>query len=37
LGKKLMDLRNEAIAKGLTLLNADEIIEEVNRRRGEVA
>jgi len=36
LGKKLMDLRNQAIAKGLKLLNADEIIEEVNRRRGEV-
>ena len=37
LGKKLMDLRNQAIAKGLTLLDADEIIEEVSRRRGEVA
>jgi hypothetical protein len=37
LGKKLMDLRNQAIAKGLTLLNADEIIDEVSRRRGEVA
>jgi hypothetical protein len=37
LGKKLMDLRNQAIAKGLTLLDADEIIDEVNRRRGEVA
>jgi hypothetical protein len=36
LGKKLIDLRNQAIAKGLKLLNADEIIEEVNRRRGEV-
>jgi hypothetical protein len=36
LGKKLMDLRNQAIAKGLTLLDADEIIEEVSRRRGEV-
>jgi hypothetical protein len=37
LGKKLIDLRNQAIANGLTLLNADEIIEEVSRRRGEVA
>jgi hypothetical protein len=36
LGKKLMELRNQAIAKGLTLLDADEIIEEVSRRRGEV-
>jgi hypothetical protein len=32
-----MDLRNQAIAKGLTLLDADEIIEEVSRRRGEVS
>jgi len=31
-----MALRNQAIAKGLTLLDADEIIEEVRRRRGEV-
>jgi hypothetical protein len=36
LGKKLMALRNQAIAKGLTLLNSNEIIEEVHTRRGEV-
>jgi hypothetical protein len=36
LGERLMALRNQAIAKGLTLLNADEIIAEVRRRRGEV-
>ena len=36
LGERLMALRNQAIAKGLTLLDADEIIEEVRRRRGEV-
>ena len=33
LGKKLLKLRNQAIANGLTLLDADEIIEEVKRRR----
>ena len=37
LGERLMALRNQAIAKGLILLDADEIIEEVRRRRGEVA
>jgi hypothetical protein len=37
LGERLMALRNQAIAKGLTLLDPDEIIEEVRRRRGEVA
>lgn len=36
LGERLMALRNQAIAKGLILLDADEIIEEVRRRRGEV-
>ena len=35
LGKKLMALRNQAIAKGLRLLDADGIAEEVRRRRGE--
>lgn len=35
LGERLMALRNQAIAKGLKLLDADEIIEEVRRRRGE--
>jgi hypothetical protein len=37
LGRKLMALRNQALAKGLTLLDADGIIEEVRRRRGEAA
>jgi len=37
LGEKLMALRNQAIAKGLRLLNADEITEEILRRRGEIA
>jgi len=35
LGKSLMALRTKAIANGLPLLNADEIIEEIRRRRGE--
>ena len=35
LGKRLMALRNQAIAKGLPLLNASEIVEEIRRRRGE--
>lgn len=37
LGEKLMTLRNQAISKGLVLLNADEIIEEVISRRGELS
>lgn len=37
LGERLMALRNQAIAKGLTLFDAEEIIAEVHRRRGEVA
>jgi hypothetical protein len=36
LGKTLLALRNQAIAKGLPLLNADEILEEIRRRRGEI-
>jgi hypothetical protein len=36
LGKKLIALRNQAIAKGLQLLNADEIVEELRHRRGEM-
>jgi hypothetical protein len=36
LGERLMALRNKAIAKGLTLLDRDEIIREVQLRRGEV-
>ena len=32
-GKKLMELRNAAIAKGMPLMTVDEILEEVTRRR----
>lgn len=35
LGKKLLALRENAIAEGMELLNEDEILEEVMRRRGE--
>jgi len=35
LGKKLLLLRNRAIRSGMRLLSADEILEEVKRRRGE--
>jgi hypothetical protein len=35
LGEKLLDLRNRAIAKGLKLLTENEVLELVNRRRGE--
>lgn len=35
LGKKLLALRENAIAEGMELLNEDEILEEVKRRRGE--
>jgi hypothetical protein len=37
LGERLIALRNQAISNGLILLNTDEIIEEVHRRRGEAA
>lgn len=36
LGKKLLDLRNRAIAAGIRLLTEDEVLEEVRRRRGEI-
>jgi len=36
LGRKLSELRNRAIAAGMKLLNEDEILEEVKRRRGEL-
>lgn len=36
LGERLIAIREQAIAKGLRLLDADEIIEEVRRRRGEI-
>ena len=35
LGKKLMELRNAAIAKGMPLMTAKEISEELARRREE--
>jgi hypothetical protein len=37
LGERLMSLRKQAIIKGLTLLNADQIIEELRSRRGELS
>lgn len=36
LGKKLLSLRTRAIAAGMRLLSADEVLEEVKRRRGEL-
>lgn len=36
LGKRLVALRNKAIATGMRLLNEEEILEEVRRRRGEL-
>jgi hypothetical protein len=36
LGRKLLDLRNRAIAAGIRLLTEDEVLEEVRRRRGEI-
>jgi hypothetical protein len=35
LGKILLSLRNRASAAGMGLLSADEVLEEVKRRRGE--
>ncbi|MFH0958512.1 MAG: hypothetical protein V1897_07385 [Pseudomonadota bacterium] len=35
LGRKLLELRKKAIDEGMQLLSADEILEEVRRRRGE--
>lgn len=35
LGKKLKDLRDKAISKGMQLLSEDEILKEVKRRRAE--
>jgi len=37
LGARLMAIREQAIAKGLRLLDADEVIEEMRRRRGEIS
>jgi len=36
LGKKLLELRMQAIQKGMKLLSEDEILNEVKRRRGEL-
>jgi len=36
LGKRLMALRQKAIAEGIELLSTEEILAEVKRRRGEV-
>ncbi|HAF49800.1 MAG TPA: hypothetical protein DCL04_01645 [Synergistaceae bacterium] len=36
LGKKLIALRNKAIAAGVQLLSEEEVLEEVKRRRGEL-
>ncbi|GEM_PF-981022 len=36
LGRKLLSLRTRAIQAGMTLLSADEVLEELRRRRGEI-
>ena len=36
LGRKLLSLRIRAIRAGMRLLSADEVLEEVRRRRGEL-
>lgn len=36
LAKRLVALRSKAIAAGMLLLDEDEILEEVRRRRGEI-
>lgn len=36
LGRKLLSLRIRAIQAGMTLLSADEVFEELKRRRGEI-
>ncbi len=36
LGRKLLSLRIRAIQAGMTLLSADEVLEELKRRRGEI-
>jgi hypothetical protein len=36
LGARLMAIREKAIAKGLPLLNAEEIAEEIRQRRGKI-
>ena len=36
LGRRLLSLRSRALASGVKLLNEDEVLEEVARRRGEL-
>lgn len=36
LGRELLSLRRKAIRSGMKLLSADEVLEEVRRRRGEL-
>lgn len=36
LGRRLIELRERAIAGGMKLLSEEEVIEEVKRRRGEI-
>jgi hypothetical protein len=36
LGKRLLALRRKAIEGGMRLLDQDEVLEEIRRRRGEV-
>jgi hypothetical protein len=36
LGRKLLEIRKQAIARGLSLMHADDIILELSRRRGEL-
>lgn len=36
LGRRLLALREEAIRNGMTLLSQEEILTEIQRRRGEV-
>lgn len=37
LGKRLTELRAEAIALGMKLLSEEEVLQEVNRRRREMS
>ena len=37
LGKRLRQLREDAVNSGLVLFSEDEILEEIKRRRGEDA
>jgi hypothetical protein len=35
-GRKLVELRNKALAAGMRLFSEEEVLEEVKRRRGEL-